>query len=198
MILAVISACCLLSCKDNEEQLFYFSVDYKLQIPAPITAIADAYVTYTSNGVTTTEPITDGKYRKLFEYRWKDDQVEKAHTDFNSVRVHFNLKVDPNSLPESMELLNDNQTSFVVTSAWRNSHDKDNVWTGSSASTSTHGGDTYSYTFAKELRERSLSKAEVIEFLKSPDPIFSYSWDYYNTNVSYSAGLLKGLPESAK
>ncbi len=197
LLLIAFFAICLSSCK-NEDELFYFSVDYQFQIPDPILSIADAYVTYTDNGITETKKMTDGKFRKLFEYHWENEEVKKAHTDFNDIRIHFILKVEESSLPDSIELFNDTKSFFKTSYAFNHTHNKDNNWTGNSVSESSKGGDTLAYSFGKELRDKNFSKKEILEYITSPNPIFSCSWNYYNTTISYSCTVLGGLPEPEK
>lgn len=184
------------SCGKDDESL-NCTVTYDVVLPQNLERLVDAYAVYDDNGETHRDRITNGQFKKAFSYKWEGDAAKTTHLNFCSLKIYMYSRVSSSELVNGTKLLKDSKAYMEGTCKWTYSHDKDNVWTGSSSSASSSGSAGKAYVWGSELQNYEYTVEEQENYLRSleSDPYISYEFDHTGLEMSYTLKVNTGQPD---
>lgn len=166
-----------------------YTIEYDIQVPAPILNIADVYAIYTDNsGKEQKVALPNGKFSDSFHYEWTDSEVKGSYKDFTSLRIEAKLKVDNSELPDQMKLFDDASAHYSVKSlvTLKDGKTKKNQY-------------ERTLTYDNQQMEYVFSKSEILMFfiMQPTIPLYEISVDRegadYNLKIKFNIGM---APES--
>ena len=192
-LLLCVTLVSLTSCSKCEKEELETHVYYEIQVPSPILKIADVYAVYTdASGQEERELLKDGYFAKSFLYKWQGkDEINNNFPDFSIIKIETQLKVDPSSLKEGTQLLNDPKAFYKADiKTW---YTKDDV-------TKKLFDLPLRFTYKDGAMSYSYSVAEQIQMFKeqSDSPLYKFTLSRVHFDFKFVASFNTGSAPDAE
>lgn len=179
---------CLLlpSCKEND--VLTLLITHDIQIPKPLSDIADATVTYQDQSGSHTQPMVNGVFYHTSRFEWNGkDEIEKSVLDkFNNLRVTLKLKVPESQLEDGMKLLKDKNAHYSCSYSLTRDYENKNFWTGNNSSGTNTNEKTVNYVYGEEDQEYAYTIDEIKSLVSNQEstPLYEVYFSKAGRNIT--------------